>query len=183
MRTRVGYCGGSTKDPTYHNLGDHSETVQIDFDPGLIPYSELLDVFWDEHNPELAPYSRQYMSVIFSHNETQRQAAAASRESQQKSRSSPIRTEIKPYSAFYLAEAYHQKYYLRSEAALMKELRGVYPDDADFINSTAAARVNGYIAGHGTPARLEAELPLLGLSEAGKKLLVEILRRRSRIAV
>jgi len=51
IRTRVGYAGGSTNNPTYYNLGDHSETVQIDYDPTRISYEELLEVFWDSHNP------------------------------------------------------------------------------------------------------------------------------------
>ena len=50
IRTRVGYAGGISNNPTYHNLGSHSETIQIDYDPTQISYNELLDVFWDSHN-------------------------------------------------------------------------------------------------------------------------------------
>jgi len=69
VRTRVGYTGGSTKNPTYHSLGDHTETVQIDYDPTQISFEELLDVFWDSHRPTQRAWSRQYMAAVFFHNE------------------------------------------------------------------------------------------------------------------
>ena len=79
-----------------------------------------------------------------------------------------------PFSEFYLAEDYHQKYYLGSESSLLKELQNIYPDIDDFIYSTAVARVNGYAGGYGDPATLERELDSLGLSEAGRTKLLEI---------
>lgn len=69
IRTRVGYAGGSKENPTYYSLGDHSETIQIDYDPTQISYGQLLEVFWNSHNPTYEPWSRQYMSIIFYHSE------------------------------------------------------------------------------------------------------------------
>jgi peptide methionine sulfoxide reductase MsrA len=61
----VGYAGGMKKNPTYRSLGDHTETVQIDFDPSVIPYGELLAVFWESHEPGSSTWSRQYMNAVF----------------------------------------------------------------------------------------------------------------------
>jgi peptide-methionine (S)-S-oxide reductase len=88
----------------------------------------------------------------------------------------PIYTEIAPASIFYPAEAYHQKYGLRSEKEIMREFRSFYPRDDQFMASTAAARINGYVSGEGTTAELEAELDSFGLSEAGRQRLREIVK-------
>jgi peptide-methionine (S)-S-oxide reductase len=78
---------------------------------------------------------------------------------------------------FYPAEDYHQKYHLRQDAVLIRYFNAIYPASEDFISSTAAARVNGYAGGYGTPEVLEKELDSLGLSEAGKDRLREIADR------
>ncbi len=105
--------------------------------------------------------------------------AEESREGVQRASRLPVLTEITLFSAFYLAEAYHQKYYLRGASYLMKEFRAIYPSDSDFINSTAAARVNGCVGGYGTSNCLESEPGSLGLSPMGQKLLVQIVHVQS----
>ena len=125
VRTRVGYAGGMKENPTYYNLGYHSETIQIDFDPTRISYQELLKVFWESHNPTTPPFSQQYMSIIFYHNEEQKRLATESREHLESQLGSTISTEIVSFSKFYLAEDYHQKYYLRQEPALMRDLNTI----------------------------------------------------------
>jgi peptide-methionine (S)-S-oxide reductase len=162
----VGYAGGTTKSPTYHNLGDHTETIQIDFDPTVVSYAELLDVFWSSHNPAMSPFSRQYMSIVFYHNDEQRRLAVETKEREAARLGADIHTEIVPASQFTLAEAYHQKYRLQGRSDLMGEFSAMYPDDADFVASTAAARVNGYVGGYGTCDNLQKEITTLGLSEA-----------------
>ena len=174
VRTRVGYAGGATKDPTYYNLGDHTETIQIDYNPTQISYEELLDVFWDSHNPVQRPWSRQYMSVVFYHNEEQKKLAMETRDSEAAKIQGEIFTEIVPASEFYLAEAYHQKYRLQQVPDLMKEFSVMYPADKDLVDSTAAARVNGYLGGYGTFEALQAELSSLGLSPEGSQKLLDI---------
>jgi len=77
VRTRVGYTGGDKPNPTYHNIGDHAESVDIDYDPEVTDYENLLDIFWKNHNPT-SFYSRQYMSAIFYHDAAQKEAAELS---------------------------------------------------------------------------------------------------------
>ena len=176
MRTRVGYAGGTTPDPTYHHIGDHSETVQLDYDPTVITYQELLDAFWQGHDPRVPPFSRQYASIIFCHDEEQKQLAErsiATRIEQE----GELWTELLPAGQFYWAEDYHQKYHLRGYRDLAAEFSAIYPDSRDWTNSTAVARVNGYLGRHGTLQQLEAEIDLLGLSPAAQQRLRNIVAR------
>ena len=170
----MGYAGGTDTDPDYHALGNHSETIEIEYDPDQISYAELLDIFWAGHSPTVPSYSRQYMSIIFYHNEEQRQLAMKTRDQQQEQRGSEIYTEILPAGDFYLAEGYHQKHRLRSESDLLQEFAAIYPDEEDLIASTAVARVNGYLGGNGTRAQLERELSSLGLSPEGQQHLLDL---------
>ena len=178
IRTRVGYAGGTTQDPTYYDLGDHSEAVQIDYDPAVVSYEELLDVFWASHNPRSPSITRQYARVLFYHNEEQESAALRSKARQETVGGGPIWTEIVPVSEFYLAEDYHQKYQLRRQRELESEFTSIYPESADLRNSTAAARVNGYLGGNGTPELLQAEVESYGLSTQGRERLLDILAAR-----
>lgn len=174
VRTRVGYAGGTKDNPSYNDLGDHSETVQIDYDPTMISYKELLDVFWKSHDPTQRPWSRQYMSLVLYHNDEQKRMAMETRDCEEAGTGSKIYTEIIPAAKFYLAEAYHQKYRLQQKPDLMKEFSVIYPNTDDFTASTAAARVNGYLGGYGTFASLQKELSSFGLSPAGNKKLLDI---------
>ena len=183
VRTRVGYAGGKKPNPTYHSLGDHTETIQIDYDPATIVYRELLEVFWSSHDPTSRSWNAQYKAVVFYHNEEQRQAAEETRDRLAGPHGRKIQTEILPYSHFYVAEDYHQKYRLRGHADFLREMKAIYPDDADLMNSTAAARLNGYLAGYGVPEEMRKQLPGLGLSpesEAGLLRMVERSLSKSR---
>jgi len=176
VRTRVGYAGGTTDNPTYHRIGDHSETIQIDYDPAVISYADLLDVFWNAHNPGSPSFSRQYRSAIIYHDERQRRLAEETKKRQQKDRR--VYTDIEPLSEFYLAEDYHQKYYLRGVDALIQELRALYPQEREFVDSTTAARLNGYVGGFGTLEQLEGELETFGLSEQAEQYIRKRISRR-----
>lgn len=171
IRTRVGYAGGQTAAPTYHNIGDHTETVQIDYDPTRISYDDLLAMFWRSHAPSAHTISRQYLNAIFYHDETQRDAALASREALQKRDGRNIRTEVLPLHSFTMAEDYHQKYLLKRNQVLTAELTRIYPRAADFVASTAVSRINGYLGGYGTRDQLRKEIDQLGLSPKGRAIL------------
>jgi peptide-methionine (S)-S-oxide reductase len=157
-------------------MGDHAETIQIDYDPSKISYAELLEVFWSSHDPTRPAWKRQYMSAIFFHNEEQKRLALETRDRKATAVQKKIYTEIIPFAEFYLAEDYHQKYYLQQVPELKREFRTIYSAVQDFTNSTAAARVNGYVDGYGSPETLKTEIDDLGLSPAGKKALLERVR-------
>ena len=148
IRTRVGYAGGNKDNPTYYSLGNHSETIQMDYDPAVISYADLLDMFWANHSPQSRPYSQQYASIIFYHNEEQRRLAEETKAREEARLGKRVLTEIKAAGTFWWAEDYHQKYYLQSSSGLMRELRAKYPDFRDLVNSTEAARANGYSGGY-----------------------------------
>jgi methionine-S-sulfoxide reductase len=179
----VGYAGGASADPTYHNLGDHTETIQIDYDPTQVSYEKLLEIFWGSHNPARRPWSRQYKAAVFYHSEEQKRLALESRDRVAARIKRKIHTEIVPFSEFYLGEAYHQKYQLQKDVDLMREFKSMYPEIEDFISSTAAARVNGYLGGHGSPAQLQAEFDSLGLSPAASAKLLETVNKRNRASL
>jgi len=151
-------------------MGDHTECFQVDFDPSVVGYEDLLELFWSSHDPTRAAYKTQYASLVLCHDEAQLSLARQSAETHARLIGRRIETRIEPLKRFWLAEDYHQKYYLRNDRTLMRDFRSAYPADHDFIESTAAARVNAYLRG-GPCTRLERDLPGLGLSEqAGEHL-------------
>ncbi len=174
----MGYSGGTTENPTYVNLGDHTEAVEITFDPEVITYADLLDVFFDAHRPESVPWCDQYRNVVFTHGEAQRVLAEQKKAQIAEELGLEIHTAIEEAGTFYQAEDYHQKYQLQHFGELMSEFRAMYPSFPDLVRSTAAARVNGYIPGNGTLDQLEAEIDDLGLSPAGSALLLEFYSSR-----
>jgi peptide-methionine (S)-S-oxide reductase len=177
VRTRVGYAGGTTKAPTYTSMGDHSEAFQLDFDPTVISYEQLLARVWSGHDPRMVGSSRQYRAAIFVHGPAQRRAVektANALASKLVVSRSQIVTPIEAFSGFTLAEDYHQKHRLQGRPALARELRRHYPVFRDFVDSTAAARLNGYLAGHGSAKQLAVELGDLGLSAEGRAYLQKL---------
>jgi peptide-methionine (S)-S-oxide reductase len=133
-----------------------------------------LEVFWSSHDATQKPWSTQYKAAVYYHNEEQRELAIETRDLLEAKINKKVHTEIVPVETFYLAEAYHQKYYLQNVPLFVREYRQIYPLDGDFFNSTAVARVNGYVAGYGTIERLQEDLDLLGLTDAGKEELQDI---------
>jgi peptide-methionine (S)-S-oxide reductase len=117
--TAVGYSGGHLANPAYKDVCSgttgHAEVVQVEFDPSKVSYDELLEKFWDTHDPTTPnrqgpDVGTQYRSAIFFHSQEQETAAIASRERAQDRTKRPIVTEITPASEFYRAEEYHQRY-------------------------------------------------------------------------
>jgi len=119
IKTKVGYIGGKTKNPTYEKVCSgktgHVEAIEVIFDPSKISYDKLLDIFWKIHNPTTKnrqglDIGTQYNSVIFYYDKKQKEVAEKSKKEIQKKSKKEIVTQIKKASYFWKAEEYHQKY-------------------------------------------------------------------------
>ena len=119
--TRVGYTGGRTENPTYKDVctdgTGHAEAVEVEFDPAVARFDELLKTFWENHDPtqlnrQGPDWGSQYRSVIYFHTPEQEAAARASKDSLENAHRypKPIVTQIVPAVTFYPAEDYHQQY-------------------------------------------------------------------------
>jgi peptide-methionine (S)-S-oxide reductase len=125
VSTTVGYTGGTTKDPSYEEVGSgdtgHVEAIQVEYDPGKVRYEALLDVFWHNVDPtdsagQFCDRGTQYRSAIFYYDEEQKRLAEKSKAEAAKDLqvADPIVTAIVPASAFYRAEEYHQNFYRKN---------------------------------------------------------------------
>jgi peptide-methionine (S)-S-oxide reductase len=126
LSTTVGYTGGTVANPSYHDVctgaTGHAESVEVAFDPAQVSYEQLLDVFWNAHDPTTMnrqgpDIGSQYRSAIFFHTPEQQRAALQSKEALQQRLSRPIVTQIVAASPFYRAEEYHQQYLAKRGAA------------------------------------------------------------------
>lgn len=120
-----GYCGGDIENPSYEEVSsgttNHAESIQIKFDPKVISFEKILEIFWHLIDPTTlnkqgADIGSQYRSVIFYHSEEQRKTAEQSKKEAEKSKihQNPIVTKIEPFTNFYPAEEYHQNFYERN---------------------------------------------------------------------
>lgn len=126
LQVTSGYTDGHTRNPTYKEVctgtTGHAECLQIVYDPAVVSFDELLEIFWKTHDPTTLnrqgnDVGAQYRSGIYYHHEDQKQKALYYKEALDKSGAfeAPIVTEIKPFSVFYPAEGYHQEYFNNNE--------------------------------------------------------------------
>ncbi|KAJ7944180.1 Peptide methionine sulfoxide reductase family protein [Quillaja saponaria] len=161
VRTTVGYAGGSKTNPEYRNLGDHAESIQVEYDPRLISYRDLLEVFWSSHDSRQVfgqgpDVGNQYRSIIFTNRTEESRLAAVSKEKQQnRSRRSIVTTQIQQLGMFYPAEAAHQKFELKRNVFLL-QLIGNLPEE-ELERSSLATKLNGYVA-ELCPARIQNQI-------------------------
>ena len=147
VRTRVGYAGGTKRGPTYHELGDHTEVFQVEFNPNTITYRELLGHVLDSHTPQSQTRKTQYQNIVLAATKDQR-AVLDDFLTAHGLTADGIGTRIEQLSRFYPAEDYHQKYNLRSASPFIDAFEAAgYTDDA-VRESPIAAKLNGYVAGH-----------------------------------
>ena len=104
VRTRAGYAGGTTPNPDYGHIGDHTETVQVDYDPDRISYADLLKVFWESHRPTSRPWKRQYMNAVFYRDARQQEEALASKAALEARLGRTVNTEVLPLRSFTIVD-------------------------------------------------------------------------------
>ncbi|MVP01285.1 peptide-methionine (S)-S-oxide reductase MsrA [Paenibacillus lutrae] len=179
VRTRTGYAGGTLSDPSYRKMGDHSETVQIDFDPDEITFGEILEIFWSSHNPvNINDYKgRQYMSLLLYHDEGQHREIRHVIQKRAALGKGKPETEIAPYSRWYLAEERHQKYYLQRYPDAVDKLHVLYPSGNEWMNSALAARLNGLAKGYTNLERIIQEIQSGPFSHAHKETVIGLIRQ------
>jgi len=179
IRTRTGYAGGNSNQPTYAQMGDHTEMVQVVYDPGQITYGQLLEVFWDNHRPaNINGYKgRQYHSLLLTHDEEQREAIRRAMEELAARGRDVSETEVAPFSVFYPAEERHQKYYLKRYPDALAKLTELYPQPDVRDSSTLAARLNGLAKGYTSLERIRRELEQWALSREELTLLAATLQK------
>lgn len=153
VRTRCGYSGGKASSPNYHDLKDHTETLQIQFDPKIISYRKLLEIFWESHD-YVTPIKTQYKSAIYYLTPEQKSLAEKTYDlvkqgklGQPKLHGQKILTSIEPATALHVAEIYHQKYTLQCNAKVVEHLK--FENRSEITDSILATRLNGYLAGYG----------------------------------
>jgi hypothetical protein len=117
------------------------------------------------------------MKAVFYQDEDQRREAEASKRKLAQQLGAKVSTAVVPLKSFTMAEDYHQKFYLKNNAGLEEELLRIYPHHRELVDSTAAARLNGYLGGYGTKDQLSDELAELGLSAEAGKTLTELVRK------
>jgi peptide methionine sulfoxide reductase MsrA len=172
LRTRVGYSGGLKPSPDYHDLKDHCETTQIQFNPSKVSYTQLLRIFWERHD-YATPIENQYKSAIFYNDEQQRIEAEASLElvkagkmGQERFNHLDILTVIAPATTFFIGELYHQKYFLQCNRKIFSLLK--YRCREDMIDDPVATSINGYLHGSGCVGAFMAEVDSWPLPFAAK---------------
>lgn len=116
------------------------------------------------------------MNAVFYHNEKQRIQASDSKAAIEEKLGRTVHTEVLPLISFTRAEDYHQKYLLGRRSALARELKRIYPIHKDFVDSTAVARLNGYVGGNGSMTQLSSEIEKLGLSLKSQQNLTEMVK-------
>ena len=178
VRTRVGFAGGTVNKPTYRQMGDHTETVQIDFDPSIFSFERMIRTFWAHHTSthRVTYKERQYMSILFYHNQEQKRTINKVKKELEAERKETIETEIQPFTAFTLAEPRHQKYHLKRFKKAADMLTRSFPSEACFMNSTVIARLNGFVKEYSTLQTIIEEMMLWDMSDSEQDELVQMIR-------
>ena len=148
-------------------MGDHTEVFQVDFDPAVVSFEQLLDIFWTSHNPCGPAWSVQYRSVLFFHDDAQKAVALASASRVAATKGDELTTVVLPVGTFTAAEDYHQKYRLRRRQDLVDALKQWYPSEELFRESTAAAKLNAHLDGSLDLPGLRRALAAVGVEVVG----------------
>jgi len=143
-KTRVGYAGGTTINPTYRNIGDHTEITEIQYEENVTSFHDLLEWFFSHHNP-VVHNKKQYQSAVLFVDDEQRALSEEALDRIQKKFGRKPDTYVTKLDRFYQAEDYHQKYWLRCRQDVYRQLK---LSDPELVDSTLAAKVNAFLAGY-----------------------------------
>ncbi|MGN7359732.1 peptide-methionine (S)-S-oxide reductase MsrA [Paenibacillus sp. SAF-054] len=178
LRTRTGYAGGTLVNPTYRRMGDHSESVELVYEPEILPYEQILRVFWDHHNPvNINGYKgRQYQSLLLYRSSEQKEAIDRVLEERRESGRGEPATEVHPLTTFHPAEEKHQKYYLKRHPDAVAKLLTLYPSRADMDESMLAARLNGLAKGYANRSAVIEEVMEWPLPQAERERIMTLVK-------
>jgi len=174
--TAVGYAGGTSGSPTYRNIGDHTESFQLIYDPKVVSYEDILEVFWSEHNPFRQGWSTQYQNIAFYENDKQKDALEKylKRLGHDGRR---VETRVEPLMSFTLAEDYHQKHSLRRFPAFLEFLEKHSPGDS-WQFTRLATKLNAYLGSNGSCGALGREVSDFELPRSLENSLLDIVCSR-----
>jgi len=180
LRTRVGYSGGDLTQPSYDNLGNHVEIFEVDYDPDLISYADLVELYFVFYDASMRPISQRVKPVIYYRTDEEYTMATKIKQVIEAQSEDGIFAVIEPFEIFYLAEAKHQLSYLKQETSLYGEISQIFENDDQLILSILASKLNGFIPGYGNPEELAAIIEDSGLSQQSMHRIDEILASRDK---
>ncbi|WP_435551714.1 peptide-methionine (S)-S-oxide reductase MsrA [Natrinema sp. CGMCC1.2065] len=147
IRTRVGYAGGTKPDPSYEVIGDHTEVVQVEYDPDQLWFENLLEWAFSEHQPSRQPTKRQYQNIVFTETDNQYEQLQAFLDESEFDQER-LETRFEELDEFYVAEDYHQKFQLRGKRWITDVFDEANYDAEAVRESPAAAKLNAHAAGY-----------------------------------
>lgn len=166
LRTRVGYAGGNSTNPSYDNLGNHVEVFEVDYDPEILSYATMVELYFTTYDATARPFSQRVASVIYYRNKDEQVIAEQIKSSLEAASEEGIFTILRPIDTFYLAEEKHQLSYLKQEVSLYAELQVMFDEEDQLLLSILASKLNGFIAGYGHEEDFEHVLSKSSLSQA-----------------
>lgn len=164
VRTRVGFAGGNTANPTLLRPGNHAQVVEIHFDPMVVTFQQLLHIFWGSHDGTETGLVSHWSLILVVHDGQRRRAASFLSLQQAKIRQR-IATRILPMTEFHEAELKYQRYFLQQNRVLLRQF-SAWPTQR-FVNSWRTTKINSVLAGHGTAHDLSRHVGKMGLDKSG----------------
>ncbi|WP_240548436.1 peptide-methionine (S)-S-oxide reductase [Paenibacillus lignilyticus] len=179
-RTRVGFAGGTTDNPPRSgHAGDHTEMVEIEFDPAVARLETILNLFWNNHNPaNINNYrDRLYNSLILYRDEAQLSVIQEVMNNRGEQGKGVPETECMPYTVFYPAEDRHQKYFLKRYPDAIAKLRTLFPTEDELTRATLAARLNGIAKGFANMDQIIHEIRTWKISHEEQEEIIDLIKQ------
>jgi peptide-methionine (S)-S-oxide reductase len=177
-RTRTGFAGGTTDNPHTRHAGDHTEVVDIEFDPEIVSLETILNVFWSSHNPvNINNYrERLYQSLVLYRDPAQREVIQAVMKSREERGNGMPDTEVASYAGFYPSEARNQKFYLKRFPDAIAKLKTLFAADEELADSMLAARLNGLAKGYTNMEKIIEEIRTWPISAEEQEAIIRLLK-------